>query len=55
MASVGRIIRELIPESEGSSDEDVMEREKALEGNGGTTGLVKPVHEGIYAGTWKKV
>ncbi|KAF7829972.1 protein DETOXIFICATION 27-like [Senna tora] len=50
-----RVIGEEVPESEGSSGDDVVKGEKALEGDGGTARAVKSVHERVYAGTRKKV
>lgn len=50
MATVGRVIGELVLESEGSLGDDVVEGEEAFHGDGGASRAVETVHEGVDAG-----
>ena len=55
VAAVGRVIGELVLEDEGSLDDDVVEGEEALEGDGGAARSVEAVHEGVDACAGKEV
>lgn len=53
MATVGRVIGELVLESEGSLEDNVVKSEEAFHGDGGASRVVETVHEGVDAGAWE--